>query len=568
MHSSTTTLPAATTARAAPVGRRSWRVWAFVAAVLVLWFGFLELRGLYFPDEGRYAEIPREMVASGNWVTPTLNGIPYFEKPPLQYWATAIAFRAFGEDEWTARLAPAVAGFLAVLAVLATARRLHSRRAGWMAGAVLAASSGYFLANQFVTLDVMLTALLAGALCAFLLAQRDATPPRETRRWMAAAWFLCALAFLTKGAIAIVLPGLAVATYVAVRRDLALLRRLHLGLGIVIVTLVVLPWLVAAERRTPGFLYFFFVVEHWQRFLQPGHQRGGPWWYFVPIALGYLVPWLPAIVAALIRRHSPAGPAPRFDPVVFAWCWAGAIFVFFSASSSKLPSYILPILPGIALAVAPRLARDWRRTLRLTAWTLVVSGIVAAALAFPAAQAIKVETLRESYLASAHWIVVGALGLLATGMLTRVLARQRPLVALMTVVAGGMLGSQLAMVTASRIDAYFSAEGLIEELTGGEARRPFEPGTPFYSVDFFDQSVPFYLGRTVTLVKERGELAWGLDRDPERFIADLDDFEVAWSLHDRAYAIMTLPTHATLVAAGLSMRTIAQDGRRIVVARR
>ena len=98
--------------------------------LLVVWFGFLELRGLYFPDEGRYAEIPREMFASGDWVTPRLNGFPYFEKPPLQYWVTAGIFTVAGEDEWTARLGPAIAGFLAVFAVCGTAGRLYSRRSG------------------------------------------------------------------------------------------------------------------------------------------------------------------------------------------------------------------------------------------------------------------------------------------------------------------------------------------------------------------------------------------------------------------------------------------------------
>jgi len=118
--------------------------------LLVLWFGFLELRGLYFPDEGRYAEIPREMLASGDWVTPRLNGFPYFEKPPLQYWVTAGIFSVAGEDEWIARLGPAIAGFLAVIAVWATARHLYSRRAGWMAAAVLGGSCGYFLVGDLV----------------------------------------------------------------------------------------------------------------------------------------------------------------------------------------------------------------------------------------------------------------------------------------------------------------------------------------------------------------------------------------------------------------------------------
>ena len=121
-----------------------------LVAMLVLWFGFLGLRALYFPDEGRYAEIPREMVASGDWVTPRLNTFPYFEKPPLQYWITAAAFAIFGERDWTARLWPAVSGLLGVVAVLLTARRLYSPRAGWVAAGVMASSAGYFLASQFL----------------------------------------------------------------------------------------------------------------------------------------------------------------------------------------------------------------------------------------------------------------------------------------------------------------------------------------------------------------------------------------------------------------------------------
>ena len=165
---------------------------------MALWFGFLELRGLYFPDEGRYAEIPRAMLASGDWLTPRLNGVPYFEKPPLQYWATATVFAIAGEDEWTARLWPAVAGLLAVVAVLLTARRIFSRRAGWMAAAVMGSCWGYFLSTQFVTLDVTLSAFMAGSLCAFLIAQSPRTSPSDRRAYMLAAWACCALAVLAK----------------------------------------------------------------------------------------------------------------------------------------------------------------------------------------------------------------------------------------------------------------------------------------------------------------------------------------------------------------------------------
>jgi 4-amino-4-deoxy-L-arabinose transferase-like glycosyltransferase len=412
-------MEAGTLAIARPVAsplHRYWRTFVFAALFIVLWFGFLEVRGLYFPDEGRYAEIPREMLATGDWITPRVNEFPYFEKPPLQYWMTAAMFAVAGEDEWTARFPAALAGLVGILAVLATARRLYGRRAGWMAGAVLASFCGFFLGGQFLTLDMLLTTLLTCALCAFVLAQDARATAKDRRQWMLVAWALCGLAFLTKGAIAVVLPGLALVVYVALSRDLGLVRRLHLLPGLAVFAAITMPWFIAVELRNPGFNEFFFVHEHWQRFTQPVHRRTGPLWYFIPIAIVFLLPWLPAIVVMLAKRSVVRARSAGFDAQRFAWCWAATIFVFFSLSSSKLPAYIMPALGAVALAAAPLLARRWKASLSISGWTLIACGIFAAAATVAAPAWIKVPDVLATFESNRGWLFAAAAALAGTGV--------------------------------------------------------------------------------------------------------------------------------------------------------
>jgi 4-amino-4-deoxy-L-arabinose transferase-like glycosyltransferase len=540
-----------------------------LAALGVLWFGFLELRGLYFPDEGRYAEIPREMLATGDWLTPRLNGIPYFEKPPLQYWATAATFAAAGPDEWTTRLWPASAGLLAVVAVLLTARRLFSRRAGWMAAAVMGSCWGYFLGSQFVTLDMSLTAFMTCALCAFLLAQDARTDARGRRRFMLLAWALCALGVLTKGVVGIALPVLALAAYVALARDLALLRRLHVGAGLAVFLAIAAPWFVLVELRNPGFAEFFFVHEHLMRYTQPEHRRPGPWWYFVPVAVAFLMPWLPAIVAAVWHdRQRPSTGAPAFDAERFSWCSAAAILLFFSLSSSKLPAYIMPGIGAVALAAAVPLARRFDATLRHGARTLVAAGLVIGVAVVPALQFVKVPMVRADLVTGTPWIMIAVVAMVAGGLLAwRLQQRGRRLPSLAAIALSSLVACQSAATLAAHIDDYFSSERLIERLTGEESHRAFHPELPFYSVDMFDHTVPFYLGRSVTLVREQGELAWGLANAPANYIASMEAFEERWRGDREAFAIMPAATYEALRAKALPMRLVDHDGRRVIVSR-
>ncbi|HVR94321.1 MAG TPA: phospholipid carrier-dependent glycosyltransferase, partial [Casimicrobiaceae bacterium] len=193
-----------------------------------IWFSNLDYRRLVHPDEGRYAEIPREMVASGDWITPRLNGIKYFEKPALQYWITAAAYSIFGVHHWTARVWPALSGFLGVLFIGYVGLRLGGPLLGLYSAAVLGGSAWYVLNAHILTLDAGVTFWMSVGLGSLFIAQRDDATPAEERGWMLAAWAALALAVLSKGLIGVVLPGVAMVIYTLLRRDWSLWRRLHL----------------------------------------------------------------------------------------------------------------------------------------------------------------------------------------------------------------------------------------------------------------------------------------------------------------------------------------------------
>jgi 4-amino-4-deoxy-L-arabinose transferase-like glycosyltransferase len=277
-----------------------------IAVFALLWFGTLEHRRLINPDEGRYAEIPREMVASGDWTTPRLNDIKYFYKPPLQYWATAAAFTLFGEHHWTARLWPALTGFLGVLFTGFATARLFSPLAGLIAGAVLGSSVLWNVIGHANTLDMGVSALLAAAVLALCLAQRDDSV--ASRRWLDGAWALLALATLSKGLIGLVLPAATVVAYMLWQRDWGLLARLRLLRGIAILLAITAPWFIAVSIANPEFPHYFFIHEHFERFLTKTHGRYQPAWYFIPILLVGMIPWL----GSLLQSFRPAGVCNGF----------------------------------------------------------------------------------------------------------------------------------------------------------------------------------------------------------------------------------------------------------------
>lgn len=542
--------------------RRHGRIVAvLVALVAIVWFANLDARRLIRPDEGRYAEIAREMAATGDWITPRLNGIKYFEKPPLQYWITAGAYRAFGVDEWTARLWPATAGALTVLLVWRTGRRVFGRVAGDRAGLV-AAGMLWMAANAHLnTLDMGFTFWLIAGVAAFLGAQRDDATDRERRRGMALAWAACAGAVMSKGLAGLVLPGGAIFCYLLATRDWKFLGRLHLLSGLAIVLALCAPWFVAVSVANPEFPDFFFVREHFQRYLTTVHRRTEPWWYFLPLLVAGALPWTPLALRSVWRPGRDDPPGARFRPRLFLACWCAFVLLFFSASSSKLPSYILPIFPAVAWLAGDRLGRIAPRTLAWMAASMVPLAIAAGILGLRAERYATPQTPVALYQAFEPWILAAAAAILAGAVAATWLARrERVTAAVATLSIAGLCAWQLAITGHDALSPSFSSYQLAAQVRGR-----LRAECPFYSVRTYEQTLPFYLGRTTTLVEFEDEMAFGLEREPQLAVRTFDEFVARWMQQPCAYALLEPALRADLAARGLPMETIARDTRRVIV---
>jgi 4-amino-4-deoxy-L-arabinose transferase-like glycosyltransferase len=538
---------------------------ALLGLLFALWFGALEVRGLFWPDEGRYAEIAREMLASGDYVTPRLNGLKYFEKPPLQYWASAVAFRLLGVDEWTARLWPATTGFALVVLSAVAWWRWADATTGLVAGAVLAGGWGIVVGAQILTLDMGLTFFLSIALLAFIAAHRPGIEARRREWALVLAWAAIALAVLCKGLIGVLLPALALLVYAAIERDAAILRRALGWRGVAVFVAIALPWFVLAQRSNPEFFDVFIVQEHFRRFLEPGHHRPGPWWYFLPILAAGLLPWTASLPAALADGwRAAAVDGLRVERLLAIWI--GVVVAFFSASHSKLPAYVLPALPACAWLIAR--ASPMRR------WTMVRAAAIASAAAgfvmlALSTQLQRFEKVREIGTSVADYppYLVAAGAVLVAGALVVGLLRHRAAIRTHAIVlaAASVASMQIVLAGMHVFDAYYSAERSVESFAGDELTFPREP--PFYSVGMLDQSVPFYLGRPLTLVAYRGELADGIAAEPWKYVERIEDFEQRWRAATEAYAVMSPERHREFAAHGLPMTVIARDPRRVFVAR-
>lgn len=536
------------------------RLLLLLLAVAVVWFGNLEYRKLFHPDEGRYAEIPREMVASADWLTPRLNGIKYFEKPPLQYWATAAAYRVFGEAQWTSRLWTALSGFLAVLLTYAAGLRLSGPDAGLYAALLLVSSAGFVLGGHYNTLDMGLTFFLTLALVAFLFAQRDHQTRRGRALWMHVAWAAAAGAVLSKGLVGAVLPAGGLVAYTLLTRDFAVWRRLNPVTGVLLFLALAAPWFVQVSLANPEFPRYFFIHEHFQRFLTTAHYRDQPWWFFLPVLVLGLLPWTTLVPGGLAQAWRSESDGSGFRARRFLLAYAGFILLFFSASSSKLEAYVLPMLPAIALLLGERVAALQPGRLRrhlvfaLTLGLVVLAAPIVLRRFGPVELAALPETFDRWLQAAGAVLAAGAAGAL------HLAGRGRPRGAVVVAALAALVAAQFGNSGAEALSPARSGYDLAVKIAP-----LLRPDTPFYSFGMYEQTIPFYLKRKTTLVGSAEEMAFGLGQEPQLWIGDPRDFEPRWRSEPGALAIMR-PVYFDLLAKfGVPMRVVANDDRYVVV---
>jgi len=427
---------------------------------------------------------------------------------------------------------------------------------------------------HILTLDALLAFWLTLALCAFMVAQQASGA--SARRLMLVAYAAAAGGVLTKGLVALLIPFVTLVAYTLVTRDRGPWRRLELVRGLAVVVVLAAPWFVLVSLRNPSFARFFFVHEHFERFLTTEHRRIGAWWYFVPMFVAGLLPWTGVFVWRVRTAWRDATTTNGFAWAKFCLVWSAFVFVFFSLSGSKLPSYILPMFPAVALVLGAELAKMRARALVAFAAVLVATTLalwLAALLGWSrlAASLADPRTPRALYDALGPW-VKACLGVALAGYVVGFLAFLRPGPRARTVgVVALALGTLLALQTAFHGSDVFratrSAADLVTTLENA-ANPPYDRSAPFFQVGMYDQTLPFYLGRTTTLVAYRDELGPGLDLEPALGIARVADWVRQWHDLDQGYALMSPAEHAELASEHVPMRIVASDARRVLVARR
>ncbi len=505
--------------------RPVWRDYFCLSVVFgTLFFSFLGGRPLASPDEGRYVEIPREMVASNDYVTPHLNGLKYFEKPPLVYWVETAPIKLGFFNEFAFRFPIALFAILGCLVVYGFSRHFYSRRAGLWSAVVLATSLLYYSLSRIILLDLVLTVFITSGLLSFFAGiKEDAGLGR--RKWLAFSAISLALAVLTKGLVGVLIPLGIMAMWITLFNKWRLLRPLYLPTNLFLFLAVALPWHILVSFKNPDFFDFYFIHEQFERYFTTTHRRYQPFWFFIPITILGFLPW----TFFLVRAAKDAIPKTFrdwkiYDFESFLIVWIVFIFIFFSCSNSILIPYILPIFPALAILVGRFLSYVWKNHLKIGPEICLYSIfyltlILGSVYAF---QRLQVTIIPKPLFLSISQILT--LWSISIVVLPLVYFWKGTRWALGTILLSHMALLFIMNGAGSSIQKP-STKGLAQKILSS-----YPKDVEVFTYHSYFQDLPVYLQNTVKVVHWSGELDFGSHIDPYNKIMLTDaEFEKSWN---------------------------------------
>lgn len=537
----------------------------------VLIFVGLGNRPYAVPSEARYIEIPRQILVTNDWITPRLNGIKYFEKPPLFYWIQAAHMHWFGLGEFSGRFWTALMTIAISLVSYVATRSLYGRLEGLFCALILGTCVLGFASSRIVLLDVPVSLFLVSSLFAFLLAVR--MPTGRKRDWLLFTMYGCAaLATLTKGLIGILIPAMVIGSWIALTSQWKLLLNVRLIPGLLLFLAIVVPWHILAGEKTPEFYEFYFIHEHFERFLTKQHGRYHPGWFFIPVLLVGLLPWTSFLIQSFRTNYQLVWKQRKEDTThLFLLLWIILPFTFFSLSDSKLIPYILPIFPAVAVGIARFLANIWRngstRPYRVGLWGFVaILGLLACTypvlllIGEPASKTfrtIPTEATLLSILFAAQAFI------LAVFILRHTSARSTiTLVFAFTFIM--LMSINHAAPNASTRSTLDSAKPFAKYL-----KPLLKEGDEIAVLNHYYQDLPIYLGRNVTIVNAFGELSFGMSIEKVTAEWMIDEIEMGKRWKAAKHRMFILSRHTDYKALshllGSNVHVLMDNGFNLLV---
>lgn len=549
---------------------KSWfkDLFLIFVATLVLYLAFAPLRPLANPDEGRYAEIPREMVANGDYVSPRLNDLPYFYKPPLFYWMQCASIKTFGANRLSIRLASSLTAVLGICLTYAAARALFGRRAGLCSALVLSTSLLYYVIGMIVTLDMAVSVFMSGAMFSFIVAIKKSGIWRKVL--ILSFFVFCALAVMTKGIIGILIPCAVAFLYVVAGgfsgikkffRTFSKSDYAFMMLGVVAFLAISIPWHVLASIATPasenapiftkdetgqGFFWYYIIHEHFLRYIDPGTSfREQPFWFFLVLAPVGILPWvffLPRIFKNTVKGGQLDTKFAK-DEFLYMAIWICFIVGFFSISSSKLVPYITAIYPAFAFILGVWIDKVWdnldKVSLKIEQILIMVVSFIAPVALIVAFFILKQKPIEDEVISLCRISAFATSVLILIAAIALVFFYKRNLhkkfwttFALGMIILVGSLNVNAPM--GQRISAEKIGKFINENRKGEAVAIAFDYG--------FFQDLPVWLNECPMLIGEpplEQSFGWMLEKSKHtaRIFANASELETALKKHGKIWAV-------------------------------